>query len=105
VEPGKPGAGAALGDELEIVPVTDLARAHEGDKVTLRVLWRGKPVDDAIVTIDHKPLAETDAAGEARLKLRTSGVETVSATLRRAIATPEAESEVLEASLSFQVSR
>jgi nickel transport protein len=105
VEPGSPGAGAALGDELEIVPVTDLARAHEGDKVTLRVLWRGKPVDDAIVAIDHRPLAETDGAGEARVRLRTSGVETVSATLRRAIATPEAESEVLEASLSFQVAR
>jgi len=105
VEPGSPAASAVLGDELEIVPASDLARAHEGDKFTLRVLFRGRPVPDAVVAIDHKPLGETDGAGEARVKVRTSGVQTVSVTLRRAIASAEADAEVLEASLSFPVAR
>lgn len=105
VDPAAPGSAAPLGDELELVPVTDLARAREGDKVTVRLLHQGQPAAGAVVAIDHRPLAETDSAGEARLKLRTSGVETISATLRRTVATPEADTVVLEASLSFQVAR
>jgi len=105
VDPASPSAGAPLGDELELVPVSDLTKAHEGDKVTVRLLHRGRPAANAIVAIDHKPLAETDSAGEARIKLRTSGVETISATLRQKVATPEADSVVLEASLSFEVAR
>ena len=105
VDPASPSAGAILGDELELVPVSDLARAHEGDKVTVRLLHCGRPAANAVVAIDHKPLAETDSAGEARLKLRTSGVETISATLRQKVVTPEADAVVLEASLSFEVAR
>jgi hypothetical protein len=69
------------------------------------VLSGGKPVPKAIVAIDHKPLGESDSAGEVRVKLRTSGVETISATLRQEVATPEADSVVLEASLSFEVAK
>jgi len=105
VDPAAAGAATPLGDELELVPVSDLARAREGDKVTVRLLLQGKPAADAVIAIDHKPLAETDAAGEARIRLRTSGVETISATLRRKVATPEADAVVLEASLSFEVAR
>lgn len=96
---------AVLGDELELVAVSDLAKAHVGDKVTVRLLYRGRPAAGGIVAIDHKPLGETDSAGEARIRVRTSAVETVSATLRRKVATPEADAEVLEASLSFEVAR
>lgn len=98
-------SGAILGDELELVAVGDISRAREGDKVTVRVLSGGKPVPGAIVAIDHKPLGESDSAGDVRVRLRTSGVETVSATLRRKVATPEADSVVLEASLSFEVAK
>jgi uncharacterized GH25 family protein len=98
-------ASAVLGDELELMAASDLTKAHQGDKVTLRVLSAGKPVPNALVAIDHKPLGESDSAGEVRVKLRTSGVETVSATLRQKVATPEADAVVLEASLSFEVAK
>ncbi len=105
VDPAAPGASTPLGDELELVPVTDLSKAHEGDKVTVRLLLRGQPAAGAVVAIDHRPLGETDSAGQARLRLRTSGVETITATLRQKVATPEADAVVLEASLSFEVAR
>jgi nickel transport protein len=105
VDPVSSSAGAILGDELELVAVSDLSKAHEGDKVTVRVLYRGKPVPNAVVAIDHKPLGETDSAGETRIKLRTSGVETISATLHQKVATQEADSVMLEASLSFEVAK
>jgi uncharacterized GH25 family protein len=105
VDAKSPRAGAVLGDELELVPVTNLAKAHEGDKVTLRVLSAGQPVPNAVVAIDHRPIGDTDSKGEIRVRVRTTGVESLSTSIRRAGATPEADAEVLEASLTFEVGK
>lgn len=102
VDAKSPGAGAVQGDELEIVPVTDLAKARDGDKITLRVLSAANPVPGAVVAIAHRPLGETDSKGEIRLRLR-SGVESISTAIRRPDATPEADVDVIEASLTFEV--
>jgi uncharacterized GH25 family protein len=98
------GRAAVLGDELELVAASDLSRAREGDKVTLRVLSRGAPVRDAVVSVDHKPLGESDGKGEVRVRLRSSGLEIVGATLRRK-ASRDADEVVLEATLAFEVAR
>jgi nickel transport protein len=100
-----PGATAVLGDELEIVPVGDLSRVRQGDKATFRVLWQGKPVAGAVLAIDHRPLGETDSSGECRVKVRAPEVESVSATLKRPLGTPQADTLVSEASLTFEVAR
>ena len=105
VDVRSPAAAAVLGDELEIVPVGDLSRVRQGDKATFRVLWQGKPVAGAVLAIDHKPLGETDAAGECRVKIRAAEVESVSVTLRRPLGTPEADTLLSEASLTFEVAR
>ena len=105
VDVHSPRAGAVLGDELELVPVTELARAHPGDKITLRVLSAGHPVANAVVALDHRPLGETDSKGEVRVRLRTPGVESISTSVRRPGATPQADAEVLEATLTFEVAR
>jgi hypothetical protein len=68
-------------------------------------LLAGKPLPGATLAIDHKPLAETDDQGEARIKVRGSGRESVSASYRRAVRTVEADSEVFEASLTFEVAQ
>jgi nickel transport protein len=100
-----PGAAAPLGDALEIVPVTDLARARAGERVTVRVLLEGRVARGAIVSMGHERLAETSSAGEARVKVRHAGLASISATLQRPLGTPDADTEVLEASLSFEVPR
>ena len=105
VDVKSPRAAAVLGDELELVPVTSLAKAHEGDKVTLRILSAGQPVPDAVVAIDHRPIGETDSKGEVRLRVRTAGITSISTSLRRPRVTPEADAEVLEASLTFEVGK
>jgi uncharacterized GH25 family protein len=105
MDPKSPRAAAVLGDELELVPVTDLAKAHEGDKIALRVLSGGQPVPNAVVAIDHRPIGETDSKGEIRLRIRTAGVESISVSVRRPHVTPEADAEVLEASLTFEVAK
>jgi nickel transport protein len=98
-------ANQPLGDAFEIVPVTDLAKVKTGSKATFRILLAGKPLPGATLAIDHKPLAETDDQGEARVKVRGSGRESVSASYRRAVKTVEADSEVFEASLTFEVAQ
>jgi uncharacterized GH25 family protein len=100
-----PAAQAPIGDELEIVPVTSLAKAREGDKVAIRVLLQGKPVAGAVVAVHHRPIGETDSQGVTRLRLRGAGVQSIAASLRRPLATPEADALVLEASLTFEVGK
>ena len=104
VDAKSPGAGAVLGDDLELVPVTDLAKARNGDKITVRLLSAGRPVPNAVVAVGHHPLGETDSKGEIRLRLRDP-LESISTSIRRPGATPEADTEVLEASLTFEVGR
>jgi uncharacterized GH25 family protein len=105
VDAKSPNARAVLGDDLELVPLTDLVKAREGDKVTLLVLSGGRPVPNAAVAVHHRTIGETDSKGEVRLRLRTSGVESISASIRRPHPTPEADAEVLEATLTFEVAR
>ncbi len=106
IEVRSPAAvGAVFGDELELVAAGDLSRARAGDTVTLRALSGGKPVAGARLDVDDRPLGESDARGEVRVRLRAAGVQTISATLRGAGATPGADATVLEASLSFEVAR
>lgn len=100
-----PAAGTVLGDELEVVPVGDVSRVRQGEKATFRVLWQGRPASGAVVAIDHKPLGETDSAGECRVKVRSDRVESVSVTLKRPLGTAEADILVAEASLTFEVAR
>jgi uncharacterized GH25 family protein len=104
VDARSPAAAHPVGEGLELVPVTDLARARAGEKVTVRVLLDGAPAAGAVVSIGHAALAETGANGEARLKVRHR-TESISATVRRPLQRAEAEWDVLEASLTFEVAR
>jgi hypothetical protein len=103
VDARSPLAGQPHGDEFEIVPVSDLAKVKTGDKATFRVLLDGKPLPGAVLAINHKPLGETDDQGEVRVKIRSRDVESVSASFRRTLKSVEADSEVFEASLTFEV--
>ena len=100
-----PVAARPVGDEFELVPVTGLAEVRRGDKATFRVLHEGKPVAGAVIAIGHKSLGETDSRGEARVKIRGKQTETISATLRRPAKTEDADAVVLEASLTFAVTK
>lgn len=105
VDARSPAAGTPVGDELEIVPPAELARAKVGDKIAVRVLFDGKPARGAVLTVDHRPIGESDSAGVVRIRMRSAGVQSLATSLRRPLATPEAEELVLEASLTFEVPR
>lgn len=98
------GAARPLGDPLELVPVSDLSAARPGDKITLRALVAGAPAPRVVVARDHHAVGETDSRGEIRLRIRDAGTQVLSASVRRPGPAPaQAETEVLEASLAFEV--
>lgn len=105
VDPRSPAAAAPVGDELEIVPPAGLARAKVGDKIAVRILFQGKPARGAVLTVDDRPIGESDGAGVVRIRLKKAGVQSLETSVRRPLASPEAESLVLEASLTFEVPR
>jgi uncharacterized GH25 family protein len=105
LDPRSPLASTPVGDEFEIVPVSDLAKTKSGDKASFRVLLGGKPVSGAVVAIDHKPLGETDSSGEVRIRIRGTELESLSVSLRRPLSSPEADAQIFEASLTFPVAK
>jgi nickel transport protein len=105
VDARSPAAATAVGDELELVPATPLGRLKVGDTYTLRVLLDGKPAPGAVLDIADRVLGETDREGLFRMRVEGPGVQSVTASLRRPLGTPEADTLVLEANLTFEVRR
>lgn len=102
VDARAPAAAVSLGDELEIV-ANDLGRTAVGEKITVRVLWGGKAVSGAVVAYGERVVGETDSAGETRVRLRERGLQIVSATYRRPLHSAQADEQVLQATLCFEV--
>ncbi|QLB20733.1 hypothetical protein A6B43_03935 [Vespertiliibacter pulmonis] len=68
-----------LGYPLEIVPEQNPLEMSEGDSVTVKVLFNGKPLADAKVTNDYVNLGEdgykkTDKDGKVTLTIRNDGL-------------------------------
>lgn len=69
-----------LGLTLEIVPETDVRQLASGAPFTVRILYRGKPLADALVksfpqgSVVTESRVRTDAAGRATMSLGKPGV-------------------------------
>lgn len=92
-----------LGDELEIIPVSDIQKVHAGDKITVRVLYQGTPAASALIAYSDHTLGEVDSNGEARVRLRQKGTQVIKASLKRSLNSPEADNLMLSATLQFVV--
>jgi len=103
VDARSPAAGMAVGDELELVPATGLGKLKVGDKYAVRVLLDGKPAAGAVVAVGHHALGETDREGILRIRVHERGVQSIDASVRRPLRAPEADTLVLEASLTFEL--
>lgn len=88
--PGAPWA-AAVGHELELVPLDDPMAVKPGDSLRVKVLFRGEPVTganvvrsdgEAVVAQDKLPVFRSDAAGIATIAIEKAGGEVLSVTRR-----------------------
>ncbi|RMX01649.1 DUF4198 domain-containing protein [Allofranklinella schreckenbergeri] len=97
----------ALGYALEIVPAVNPAKLEEGDKLSVQVLYEGKPLAGAKVSVDFfdhdADQVTTDAEGRAELKVAREGFNVLA--VEHSVAhsnKSEADTVNMMASLSFE---
>lgn len=93
----------ALGSELEIVPNENPLALKPGDKLVVRVLRAGQPVNGAPVAYHGETRGETDADGRVAIRLRHSGVQLVSTSIELPLNDGKADVESLAATLQFEI--
>ncbi len=76
-----------VGQQFEIVPQTDPTTLHAGDKLPIKVIYEGKPVQGAVVAVgggqgsDKDEPLNTDKDGLANVTIAKSGQQLIKATL------------------------
>lgn len=83
-----------LSDGFEMVPLEDPFRLKPGDKLRLLVTWRGQPKRGVAVAYDGNARGVTGADGQANIRIRHGGVQTLSASFEEAVQDPQAEKVV-----------
>lgn len=109
--PGAPWA-AAIGHELEIVPLDDPSAVKPGGSLRVKVLFRGQPVTDASVVQadgetgiaqDRLATFRTDGSGVATIPMAKAGGEvlTVSRRVTPSTSPTLADADIFSATLAF----
>ncbi len=92
-----------LTDDLEIVPLENPLEAKVGDKLTFAVYYRGKPLKDAVVAYDEKPVGSTDDDGRINIRIKRKGLQLISTSVKEKADGVKADYVVKTANLSFEV--
>ncbi|MCX7957595.1 MAG: DUF4198 domain-containing protein [Deltaproteobacteria bacterium] len=90
-----------LSDDLEIVPLSDLSKIKTGDKLRLKVFFKGKPAKDVSVAYDDKVRGTTDSEGNINITLKKSGFQIISASLTEKGDGVKADEKITTTSLNF----
>jgi hypothetical protein len=96
-----------VGSALEFIPETDPGRLRPGDRLPVRLLFRGQPAAGAEVDLSRpggpaRPAGRTDPAGRLEIPLPASGPWRLHAAVReRAAEPPAAGWDRYSASLTF----
>lgn len=90
-------------EDLEIVPISDLSKTKTGDKLRLRVFYKGKPAKDVVVAYDEKPRGTTDSDGNINISIKKSGFQIISASLTEKEDGVKADERIITTNLNFFV--
>jgi len=106
------GYNRVVGHALEIIPVTDPAQASPGDEITVKILYKGKPLATEIfATYDgfsddpgtYAYYTKSNADGLARVKMTHDGTWMIRVEKKEEAPTPEYDKHVMRAVLVFGV--
>lgn len=90
-----PGTAKPLSEVLELTPLEDPFRLKHGDKLRVLVTWRGQPKRGVAVAYDGDTRGVTGADGQANLRVRHGGLQTLSASFDETLQSdPQAEKVV-----------
>lgn len=110
---GKGAVDRVVGHPLEIIPLTNPARLKVGDRLSVRVLFRGKPYSGEIAAV-YYTLAEkketpvapftTDGDGQGSLRIASPGIWLLKAQHELPFSRPEeCDAESYVATLTFAI--
>ena len=92
-----------LTDYLEIIPMNDPFKLKKGNKVRLLAVFKGKPIQNVVVSYDGKPRGTTDEKGRINIRIRHAGFQIISVTYKEKNDSPKADETVYTANLNFEV--
>jgi uncharacterized GH25 family protein len=106
------GFDAVVGDRLELVPLTDPAKAAVGQDMDVKVLLDGKPTPAVVLaTYDgftetpnsYAYYTETNDSGVAKVRISHAGLWLVRSEIKTASTNGAADQDALRATLSFNI--
>lgn len=99
-----------LGNRFEVFPQKDPMTVHVGDKLPIKVVFDGKPVEGAIITTGgahssaKKDLLKTDKEGMAMVPMEKPGLQLVKASHRAPLKDdPDADVLSLSSTMTFVI--
>ncbi|MGB9599645.1 MAG: DUF4198 domain-containing protein [Myxococcota bacterium] len=90
-----------ISDDLEIVPLSDLSKIKIGDKLRIKVFYKGRPRKDVVVAYDDKPRGTTDEEGNINITLKKSGFQVISASITEKDDGVKADERITTTNLNF----
>ncbi|WP_297889872.1 DUF4198 domain-containing protein [Sulfurihydrogenibium sp.] len=92
-----------LTQDIEIVSLEDPLRTKVGDKLTLVVYYKGKPLKDIAVAYDEHTIGTTDNEGRINVRIRKNGLQLISTSIKEKADGVKADYVIKTAILSFEV--
>lgn len=92
-----------LTDGLEIVPLIDPLLLTPGEKLRLRITFKGEPVEGAIVTYGSKVRGLSGESGLVNVRIKAAGFQSVSASIRIPIESDKADLEIHTTFLNLEL--
>jgi nickel transport protein len=90
-------------DELEIVPLSDLSKIKVGDKLRLKIYYKGKPQKDVVVAYEDKPRGTTDEEGNINISLKKGGFQVITASITEKEDGIKADERITTTNLNFVI--
>ena len=92
-----------VSEGLELTPQQDPLHAVPGDKVHFVLTYQGRPVSGVEVSFGGAFRGATDEAGGINLRIRSKGMQRVSATLEKPIADDKADTLIATTTLQWEI--
>lgn len=100
-----PSLTKPLSDGLELVPLDDPLKLKPGDKLRVLATWRGEPRAGVVLAYAGDARGVTGADGQGNLRIRSVGLQTLSASLEEPLRDPQADKAVRGTILQFEIAK
>jgi len=92
-------------NSLEIIPTNDISKLKKGEKIRLKILYNGKPIENVPVYYNGKFRGTTDEEGKINIKIRNKGLQLIEASYKEKINSNKADEVVYTTILEFETDK